>query len=210
VTRVKICGIRTVEAARAAAEAGADAVGFVFWSKSRRFIRPDEAARISRVLPPFVVRVGVFVDERPEVMEEIAQTVGLDAVQLHGDEPPEVWGVLRRRVIKAIRVRDPSSLAQAAQYTVSAILLDTYVPDTYGGTGKPFDWSLAREVRGWGRPVILSGGLTPENVREAIEQVRPYGVDVSSGVETEGEKDPQKIRAFVQAVRHADLAVEAR
>lgn len=209
-TRVKICGIRTLEAAQAAAEAGADAVGFVFWPRSRRSIRPEEAAQISRTLPPFVVRVGVFVDERPEVMEEIAEAVGLDAVQLHGDEPPEVCGALRRRVIKAIRVQDPSSLAQAARYEVSAILLDTYAPDTYGGTGRPFDWSLAQEVCGWGRPVILSGGLTPENVGEAIERVRPYGVDVSSGVETDGKKDPRKIRAFVEAVRRADLRVRVR
>ncbi len=208
-TRVKICGIRTLEDARAAAEAGADAVGFVFWPPSRRYVDPAEAARIARVLPPFVVRVGVFVNEPPEVVEEVARHVGLDAVQLHGDEPPEVCARLRRRVIKAIRARNINSLREAAAYPVSALLLDTYVPDTYGGTGRTFDWSLAEAARHLDRPLILSGGLTPTNVVEAIRRVRPYGVDVSSGVERDGRKDPEKIRAFIAAVRRAD-AEEAR
>lgn len=205
-TRIKICGILTPEAARAAAEAGADAVGFVFWPGSRRYIPPAQAAAIAQELPPFLVRVGVFVNEPPEVVEEVAERVGLDAVQLHGDEPPDVARRIGRRVIKAIRVRDAASLEQAARYEVSAILVDTYAEDTYGGTGRSFDWSLLERLRGWGRPVILSGGLTPRNVGEAVERVRPYGVDVSSGVETDGRKDPQKIRAFVEAVRRAERA----
>ncbi len=208
-TRVKICGIRTLKDAHAAVAAGADAVGFVLWPKSRRYVDPEEAARIARNLPPFVVRVGVFVNEPPETVEEVAQHVGLDAIQLHGDEPPEVCARLRRRVIKAIRVRNAHSLQLAASYPVSALLLDTYLPDTYGGTGRTFDWSLAEAIQHLDRPLILSGGLTPENVAEAIRRVRPYGVDVSSGVETDGRKDPEKIRAFVAAVRRAD-AEEAR
>ncbi|MDR5708747.1 MAG: phosphoribosylanthranilate isomerase [Armatimonadota bacterium] len=203
-TRVKICGIRTVEEARAAAEAGADAVGFVFWPRSRRYVEPEMAARIAQALPPFLVRVGVFVNEPPERVEEIAACVGLDAVQLHGDEPPEVCARLRRRVIKAIRIRDGRSLEAAADYPVSALLLDTYVPETYGGTGRTFDWSLVEAVRHLDRPLLLSGGLNPENVAEAIRRVRPYGVDASSGVETDGRKDPEKICAFVAAVRRAD------
>jgi phosphoribosylanthranilate isomerase len=207
-TRVKICGVRTPEEARAVAEAGADAVGFVFWPQSRRYVVPEEAARIAQVLPPFVVRVGVFVNEPPEWVEEVAARVGLDAVQLHGDEPPEACARIRRRVIKAIRVRDGDSLRTAAGYPVSALLLDAYVPGTYGGTGRTFDWSLVESIRHLGLPLILSGGLTPENVAEAIRRVRPYGVDASSGVETHGRKDPEKIRAFVAAVRRADARRE--
>ncbi len=207
-TRVKVCGIRTPEEARAAADAGADAVGFVFWPPSRRYVDPQEAAHIAQVLPPFVVRVGVFVNEPPEGVEEVARRVGLDAVQLHGDEPPEVCARIPRRVIKAIRVRDAGSLKAAAAYSVSALLLDTYAPDTYGGTGRSFDWSLVEAIRYLRCPLILSGGLTPENVGEAIRRVRPYGVDVSSGVETGGRKDPEKIRAFVAAVRRADAEQE--
>ncbi len=156
-------------------------------------------------MPPFVLRVGVFVNAPVAVVEEVAGRVGLDLVQLHGDEPPEVCRRLRRRVVKAIRVDGPDALRRAARYAGCALLLDTHVPGHYGGTGVRFDWSWVREL---GCPVILSGGLTPENVGEAIRQVRPCAVDVSSGVETAGEKDPRKIAAFVRAVREADRQLE--
>ncbi|MDR5682466.1 MAG: phosphoribosylanthranilate isomerase [Armatimonadota bacterium] len=198
---MKICGIRTVAAALAAADAGADAVGFVFWEGSRRRVSPEEAAAIARVLPPFVVRVGVFVDGDPEWIDRIRRDVGLDALQLHGNEPPAVCARIGGRVIKALRVRDGTVVQQARDYDVAAILLDTYLEGMVGGTGRSFDWSLAGDV---GRPLILSGGLTAANVGDAIRRVRPYAVDVSSGVETDGQKDPAKIAAFVAAVRAAD------
>ncbi len=204
-TRVKICGIRTASAALAAAEAGADAVGFVFYPPSPRFVPPARAAELARRLPPFVLRVGVFVNAPVEVVEDVAEQVGLDVVQLHGDEPPEVCARLRRRVIKAVRVDGPEAVARAREYPVAAVLLDAHVPGLYGGTGRRFDWSL---VRGLDKPVILSGGLTPDNVGEAIRQARPYAVDASSGVETDGEKDPEKIAAFVRAVRAADRELQ--
>jgi len=205
VTRVKICGIRTASAALAAAEAGADAVGFVFYPRSPRFVTPERAAELGRLLPPFLVRVGVFVNPPVELVERVADRVGLDLVQLHGDEPPEVCARLRHRVVKAFRVQGPEVLRKIRAYPVPAVLLDAHVPGRYGGTGWCFDWSLARQVD---RLVILSGGLTPENVAEAIRQARPYAVDVSSGVETDGEKDPRKIAAFVGAVRQADLQLQ--
>lgn len=204
-TRVKICGIRTEQAARAAVEAGADAVGFVFYPQSPRFVEPHTAARLARLLPPFVLRVGVFVNAPVEAVRRIAEQVGLDLVQLHGDEPPEVCARMPRRVIKAVRVDGPQALERARHYPACAVLLDAYAPDRYGGTGRSFDWSLAR---GLDRPVILSGGLTPDNVAQAVRQVRPYAVDVSSGVETSGDKDPQKVAAFVRAVRQVDLELQ--
>jgi phosphoribosylanthranilate isomerase len=203
---VKICGVRSVEAALAAAEAGADAVGLVFWNGSRRAVSPGEAAAIARLLPPFVVRVGVFVDEDTPRIDEIRRQVGLDAVQLHGDEPPSVCVQVGGRIIKAIRVRDESSLERTRGYDVAAILLDAYMEGMFGGTGITFDWSLVRDVA---HPVILSGGLTAANVGEAIRRVRPYAVDVSSGVETDGEKDAVKIAAFIAAVRAADATLSA-
>ena len=206
-TRVKICGIRTPAAARAAAEAGADAVGFVFYPPSPRSVDPARAVELARLLPPFVLRVGVFVNAPVSVVRRIADGVGLDLVQLHGDEPPELCARMPRRVIKAVRVEGPEALQRARTYTDCALLLDAHVPDRYGGTGRSFDWSL---VRGMDRPVILSGGLTPENVAQAIRHARPYAVDVSSGVDTDGEKDPRKIAAFVRAVRQADMELERR
>lgn len=197
--RIKICGITTPEAARAAADAGADAVGLVF-APSRRRVSVEQAKAIVAVLPPFVSRVGVFVDEAPERIAAIAETCGLDVLQLHGDEPPEACQWFPRKVIKAIRIRGPESLEDLERYQVDAFLLDTFVPGEPGGTGRTFDWGIARAAASRFR-VILSGGLTPENVTQALEVVRPYGVDVSSGVETGGAKDPEKIRAFIAAVR---------
>jgi phosphoribosylanthranilate isomerase len=198
--RVKICGIKRLEDALAAVDAGADAIGLNFWRPGRRYVPPETARAICRSLPPFVTRVGVFADEEAETIRTISEICGLDALQLHGQETPEFCRQFDRPVIKGIKIRDASSLRRLAGYQVAAFLLDAHVPGEMGGTGRTFDWSLAREAQQAG-PVILSGGLTPENVTAAIRAAAPYAVDVASGVETEGEKDPVKIRAFITRVR---------
>ena len=200
--RVKICGIRRLADAMAAADAGVDAIGLNFWRPGRRYVPPEVARQIARALPPFVCKVGVFVDEDPETVREIAGVVGLDALQLHGAESPEICAAFDLPVIKAIKVRGPESVAGLARYRVAGFLLDTDVPDAAapGGSGRSFDWSLAERAREAG-PIILSGGLTADNVEEAIRRARPYAVDVASGVETGGEKDPAKIRAFIARVQ---------
>ena len=202
--RIKICGIRDPETALAAVEAGADAIGLVF-APSRRRVTLEQARRIIQVLPPFIARVGVFVDEDLTRVREIADAGRLDAVQLHGSETPEYAAALPLPVIKAIRVRNAASIDGMGAYRVAAFLLDSFEPELAGGTGKPFTWALAAGL-GAPAPLILAGGLTPENVGEAIQTVRPYGVDVSSGVETDGRKDPGKIRAFIAAVRNEGVA----
>ena len=196
--RVKICGITGSDDALHAAACGADALGFVFYAGSPRCVTPELAASICAELPPFITRVGLFVNEAPERIREIAETCGLDTVQLHGDEESAACDFTPRRSIKALRVRDAASLAGHARYRTSALLLDAWVADAYGGTGQSFNWQLAAEVARQ-RPVILAGGLTPDNVGEAIRQVRPYAVDVSSGVESApGRKDPEKVAAFIR------------
>jgi phosphoribosylanthranilate isomerase len=200
--RVKICGIRRLADAMTAADAGADAIGLNFWRPGRRYVTPEVARQIARALPPFVSKVGVFVDEDPDTAREIADLVGLDALQLHGTESPELCAAFDLPVIKSIKVRGPESLAGLARYRVAGFLLDTHVPGAAapGGSGRTFDWSLAERARDAG-PIIISGGLTPANVEEAIRRARPYAVDVASGVETDGEKDPGKIRAFIERVQ---------
>ena len=206
--RVKICGIKRLEDALVAIDAGADALGLNFWRPGRRYIAPETARAICRALPPFVTRVGVFADEEPETIRKIAEMCGLDALQLHGEETPEVCRQFDRPVIKGIKVRDASSLRRLAGYRVAAFLLDAHVPGEMGGTGRTFDWSLVVDAKGAG-PVILSGGLTPDNVTAAMRAAAPYAVDVASGVETEGEKDPTKIRAFIARV-HKWNSLEVR
>ncbi len=206
--RVKICGVTTVEDGRYALENGADALGLNFVPGTPRCLDAGMAASLAAALPPFGVRVGIFVDESPERVESIFREVGLDAVQLHGGESPEAcrWLMARGvRVIRALRVQGPETIAEAARYPDCTILLDAYVQGELGGTGKTFDWELARELAA-SRPVILSGGLRPENVAEAVRRVRPYGVDVSSGVEggTPGRKDFDRVRAFIENTRSAD------
>lgn len=197
--RVKICGITNTEDALAAVDYGADALGFVFFHKSPRSILPEKAAEIIAHLPPFVTAVGVFVNEEPSKIREIMGLAGLDIVQLHGDERPEACRVWPR-VVKAFRVKDFTDLRPLESYRASAFLLDAYSPAEFGGTGRTFNWDIAVEARRYGR-VILSGGLTPDNVGAAIDHVRPYAVDVSSGVEKEkGRKDLKKLRAFIEAV----------
>ena len=206
-TRVKICGITSPEDARIAAEAGADFLGFVFYSSSPRCVTLERACWIIEAVrrASFAVRfVGVFVDEEPGTVWQIASRCGLDYAQLHGAEPPETVITLMERglgVIKAFRVRDGASLAEIERYQATAYLLDAYVPGQPGGTGRKFDWTLAARAKEHG-PVILAGGLTPDNVAEAVRTVHPWGVDVSSGVEAEpGRKDPDKLRCFIAAVK---------
>jgi len=199
--RIKICGVTNLEDALVAAELGADAIGFVFYEKSPRHISPRAAAFIIRELPPFVTNVGVFVNERPEKVVDIAREAGVGCVQLHGDETPEYCQAVGLRTIKALRVKDASVLNKLRSYSVSAVLLDTYREGVPGGTGETFDWEIASEAAGMGR-IILSGGLTPENIRQAIDKVQPYAVDVSSGVEAKpGRKDHDKLRKFFEQVR---------
>lgn len=202
--KIKICGLREPAHAIKAAELGADFLGFVF-AASPRQVTPDQAREIIRQLPGQPARVGVFVDETPEVINEIVSYCGLDMVQLHGRETPGECRRIKRPVIKGFRVRDAGSLAEMEEYrgAVAMFLLDSYVRGVAGGTGRAFDWSLARQAAALGK-ILLAGGLNPENVRAAIEAARPYGVDVSSGVETGGIKDMAKIEAFIRQVRGRD------
>jgi len=199
-SRVKICGITNLEDALKAAELGADALGFIFYKLSPRHISPRTAALIVRELPPFVVPVGVFVDEEPGKVASVAAETGISAVQLHGSETPEycerLMGSLK--VIKAVRIKERSDIMRLRSYNVSAFLLDTFREGVPGGTGETFDWEIALEAKALGR-VILSGGLNPGNVREAIEKVEPYAIDASSGLETKpGKKDHKKLEKFME------------
>jgi indole-3-glycerol phosphate synthase/phosphoribosylanthranilate isomerase len=201
---VKVCGITTVEDGLAVARLGADAVGLVFSPQSARWVDRDKARQISRALPPFVLRVGVFVDAPTEAVARTAEEVGLDVLQLHGRESPEDVARLPRRVIKAVRVGEDFTAEDALRYEghAAGILLDAWSNGRPGGTGQAFDWSRAREVREKASFLGLAGGLTPENVHRAMTAVRPDLVDVSSGVESSpGRKDPEKVRAFIEAVR---------
>jgi phosphoribosylanthranilate isomerase len=201
--RVKICGITCLEDARHAIDCGADALGFVFYRSSPRCVTVAQARQIIEALPPFVSMVGLFVNEAPLKIAQIAQQCHLDLVQLHGDESPADCRLEGRRVIKALRVRDATSLAQAADYPVAALLLDAWVAGHYGGTGATFNWQLAAAQARRG-PVILAGGLTPENVAAAVQTVAPFAVDVSSGVESApGRKDPARVAAFIRNAKAA-------
>ncbi|MCS7048699.1 MAG: phosphoribosylanthranilate isomerase [Verrucomicrobiae bacterium] len=204
-TKIKICGITNLDDAMLAVELGADALGFVFYPKSVRHVSVRTAADICHRLPPFVARVGVFVDELEYEIERALNECLLTALQFHGEEPPGFCAKFGAKSIKAIRLRDEDSLRLAATYDVDAILLDTYDAAAQGGTGKTSDWRLAVRAREFVRaPLILAGGLRADNVAEAIRIVRPYAVDVSSGVEREpGRKDPEKLRRFIESVRHA-------
>ncbi|KJU85997.1 N-(5'-phosphoribosyl)anthranilate isomerase [Candidatus Magnetobacterium bavaricum] len=194
--KVKICGITNIDDAIAATEAGADALGFVFYDKSPRCVRPGEVAAIVRELPPFITTVGVFVNEAEAAIVAKMTESGLDVVQLHGDEGAELCGVWRK-VIKAFRVREFMDLRVLEPYKVHAWLLDAYDDKAYGGTGKLFNWDIALEAGHLGR-IVLAGGLTVENVGDAIRRVRPYAVDVSSAVEeTKRKKNHAKIKAFI-------------
>lgn len=205
-TRVKICGVTNWPDAQLAVDAGADFLGLNFYRRSPRYISPARARRVMSRLPRHVQAVGVFVDESPERIREIALFAGLRRVQLHGSETPAAVTVMARRlpVMKAFRVRRDFRVAALARYRkASAFLLDGFSARVKGGTGRTFDWSVARCARRYGR-IFLAGGLTPENVAEAIHAAQPYAVDVASGVESRpGKKDPARLRAFMRAVESA-------
>ncbi len=203
--RIKICGITNLEDALLAARLGAHALGFIFYPKSPRKVEVEAAREIISQLPPFILTVGVFVDEEPQTVRDVATRAGLDWLQLHGKESPEYCRSLGRRVIKAFRIRDESSLTEVARYrdAVQALLLDTYKKGRVGGTGETFNWNLARQAQAYG-PIIMAGGLTPANVAQAIAAAQPAAVDVASGVEAlPGKKDQEKLRAFFAAVSGA-------
>ena len=204
---VKICGITRPEDAELAARLGAAWVGFIFWPHSPRFVEPETAAAILAGLPPHVGGVGVFVDQAVDEVNAVADTVGLGAVQLHGHESAEMCRQCRRRVIKAVRL--PGNGAgddPGAVWPGATILVDAFDPVRMGGTGRRVDWTRAARLARR-RPLMLSGGLRAENVADAVRQVAPYGLDVSSGVESEpGVKDPHRLRAFFAALAAADAA----
>lgn len=210
-TRVKMCGTTSARDAMAAVEAGVDALGFIFVKKSPRYISPDDAASIIDILPPFVTKVGVFVDSRPKDIIETITYCGLNQVQLHGNENPQKCMEIRRAnqifsICKAFRVGVEAPPIDFSAYSpvVDSVLLDTYVKGQEGGTGETFDWDLIARLK-LDRPLILAGGLSAENVREAIQSVAPYAVDVNSGIEVApGIKDHKKLTTLLQEVRRAD------
>jgi phosphoribosylanthranilate isomerase len=210
---VKVCGITSAEAGQMAAEAGADAIGFVFWSMSPRRIDAARAASVARELPPFLLRVGVFVNSVRDEMARVADLVGLDLLQLHGEEPPEALAGLPRRALKAVRVGKGFAPEEATRYLghAAGLLVDTRLTGETalpGGSGVPFDWSLVQGLAGRVPFLMLAGGLSPGNVEAAVMAVRPQAVDVSSGVESlPGKKDPARVRAFLAAVRRAERAL---
>lgn len=204
-TRIKICGITNIDDALMAIDAGADALGFNFVPGTPRYLKNIQAAaKIIEQLPPFITTVGLFVNADAEVVQGTADKCHLDMLQLHGEESPQFCQSLNHRIIKAVRIKNESSVSHLSDYRVSGYLLDTYVKGVLGGTGVAFDWQLAVKAKQYGR-IILAGGLDPDNVASAVEQVRPYGVDVSSRVEASpGRKDPVKVRAFIQNVKEID------
>jgi phosphoribosylanthranilate isomerase len=204
-TRVKICGITNLADAQVAVEAGADALGFNFHEKSPRFVSLKTAAEISKQLPPFVMRVGVFVNAPADFVLRAIGECSLTMLQFHGDEPPEFCTQFGLMSMKAFRIRDEKTLEELPKYQTDAYLLDAFSSTAPGGTGEKFNWDLAVEAQKFGKPVFLAGGLTPENVAEAVKKVQPFGVDVSSGVEiSPGKKEKAKVRAFIHAAKAAD------
>jgi phosphoribosylanthranilate isomerase len=204
-TRVKICGITNQADAQNAVAAGADALGFNFYKKSPRYLTVSKAAKISTLIPGFVLRVGVFVNAPEAQVAEAIRECELGMLQFHGEEKPEFCTRFGLMSMKAFRIRDARSLAEIKKYKTDAYLLDAWAPKERGGTGRIFNWELAREAQNLGKPIFLAGGLTPENVADAVRKVRPFGVDVSSGVESSpGKKDHEKVRAFINAVRSVE------
>jgi phosphoribosylanthranilate isomerase len=204
-TKVKICGLTSVSDALAAAAAGADMIGLMFYKDSPRHITLPQAVEISRALPPFVLRVGVFVNPEADLVLRAIAECGLNLLQFHGDEPSDFCTQFGLMSVKALRVKDAESLKDLERYQTDAFLLDAHSKAGFGGTGEKFNWDLAVAAKQCGKPIFLAGGLTPENVAAAVRQVKPFAVDVSSGVEfAPGRKDQDKIQAFVTAVRIAE------
>ncbi|MFQ5677311.1 MAG: phosphoribosylanthranilate isomerase [bacterium] len=203
--KIKICGITNLEDAQAATELGADAIGFIFYKESPRYVSPDNVKEIAAALPPFLTKVGVFVNEQVERIREISEAASLNLIQLHGDESPEYCQQLAAPIMKVFRVQSGFNVRTMQDYAVAGFLLDTHQKDRYGGTGETFDWQIARHAKAYG-PIVLSGGLNPGNVKEAVEFVRPYAVDVASGVEAyPGKKDADKLKAFFDEVQKATI-----
>lgn len=206
-TRIKICGLREPAHATLAAETGADAIGLVFWARSPRYVTVDQARAVADRLPPFVMAVGLFVDASAEEIRAVLDRVPLDVLQFHGSETPEFCASFGRPFLRAVRMEEGTDLVEWSRRfsRAKALLLDAHVPGTPGGTGRTFDWT--RIPRDLPVPLILSGGLTVENVARAVREVQPWAVDVSSGVETgRGAKDPAKIVDFIRSVRREDAA----
>src|SRR3989338_7241461 len=203
-TKIKICGITNSEDALAAVKYGADALGFVFYKKSPRYVEISKAHEIISHLPAFIPTVGVFVNETFENIQKTVDECGIGIVQLHGDEDEKFCSKFRTKIIKSVKVSDEKSIEKIKEYKVSAFLLDAFSEEIPGGTGKTFNWDLAVRAKKYGR-IILAGGVNPENVKDAILKVNPYAVDVSSGVESKpGKKDYEKMRRFIEAVRVVD------
>ena len=203
-TRVKICGITSAADGIVAAEAGADMIGLMFYEKSPRHITMAQAAEISRELPPFVMRVGVFVNPDESLVTRAIAECGLGLLQFHGDETTDFCTQFGVMSMKALRVRGPETLEELEHFRTDAFLLDAYSKSGLGGTGETFNWDLAVEAQKFGKPIFLAGGLTPENVAAAVLKVQPFAVDVSSGVESApGKKDAARVRAFIAAVKNA-------
>ncbi len=201
--KIKICGITNIEDALYAANLGVDALGFIFYKKSKRFIEPDSAKKIIDKLPPFITKVGVFVNENEDFLAESKRIAGFDIFQFHGDETPGFCNDFGRKYIKAIRVNSSQSIEAVESFNTDYFLFDTYSDDEYGGTGKTFSWDILDNSCLKDKFVILSGGLNPENVSKAIKAVNPYAVDVSSGVErSPGKKDHEKLKKFIEAVKN--------
>jgi phosphoribosylanthranilate isomerase len=203
-TKIKICGITNLTDAILALDLGADALGFIFYSNSKRYISTEDASRIISKLPPFVKTVGVFVNQSVEELKSMKREIGFDIFQLHGDEKPDYCRQLGNSVIKVIRVKDRINQDKIDSFPVQALLFDAYSKADFGGTGRSFDWGLIKGIAP-SKTIILSGGLTPENVAEAIDIVNPYAVDVSTGVEDHpGKKNAVKLKAFIKAVRNGN------
>ncbi len=203
-TKVKICGVTSVADALAAAEAGADMIGLNFYEGSPRHVTLAEATEIARALPPFVLRVGVFVNPAEDLVLRALGECKLNVLQFHGDEDSAFCTQFGVMSMKALRVRDAESLKCLENFNTDAFLLDAYSKSGFGGTGEKFNWELAVEAQKFSKPIFLAGGLTPENVADAVRQVHPFAVDVSSGVESApAKKDAIKVRAFISAVRTA-------
>lgn len=202
-TKVKICGITNLDDALTCASRGADFLGFIFYRKSPRFIPPETAASIAGHLPPGMLKVGVFVNEKPQVVRRTAESCGLDFLQFHGDETPTYMRQFKEfRVIRAVRVKGRRSLLGLKDYAPAFFLFDTFAEGRFGGTGEPFDWRLLESFKKLKRPFFVSGGLAPDNVGRLLERIHPYAVDVSSGVEKRpGKKDKKLVRAFMRAVK---------
>jgi phosphoribosylanthranilate isomerase len=208
--KVKICGIANAPDAVAAVEGGADALGFMFYEPSPRHVSIRQVTEILRELPPFIIKVGVFVDAPEDTVIRAIGDCGLNVLQFHGNETPEYCTQFGVMSVKAFRIRDAGSLKPLPDYGTDAWLLDAFVADKLGGTGEKFNWELAVEAKKFGRPIFLAGGLTPANVADAVRTVQPYAVDVSSGVEaTPGKKDHAKVREFIRAAKSVAVSESA-